>query len=152
MPKDHLLAQALLAHAYNKNMQRYKALLVLQSILGSECFQELQLECKYCKEAWDIQQSAVDSNNSNGNAATKAISAASKKGKKGKKKPAAASAPAPVPIQSAASEEHLWCLAEHLASPPGVDLNWDKLPPADNAITDEVSFFTDVLSSDFSYL
>lgn len=134
MPKEHLLAQALLAHAYNKNMQRYKSILVLQSILGTDGFQELQLECKYAKEAWDIQRGA-----NNANAAPKAAPAASKKGKKGKKKPAAAPALAPVPIENAAAEEEMWSLAEHLSSPPGVDENWDKLPPLENAITDEVS-------------
>ena len=139
MPKEHLLAQALLAHAYNKNMQRYKAILVLQSILGTDGFQELQLECKYAQEAWDIQRSANNNNNNNANAAPKAAPAASKKGKKGKKKPPPAPALAPVPIENAAAEEEMWSLAEHLSSPPGVDENWDKLPPLENAITDEVS-------------
>ena len=137
MPKDHLLAQALLAHAYNKNMQRYKALLVLQSILGTGGFQELQLECKYCKEAWDIHQLASEGNGNSANTAPKVTSAAAKKGKKGKKKPTASPAP---DIQSTENEpQQQWCLAEHLSSPPGVDSNWDKLPPVENAITDEVS-------------
>ena len=139
MPQDHLLAQALLAHAYNKNLQRYKSILVLQSILGTDGFQELQLECKYSKEAWDIQQSAAANNNSNASAASKVAPAASKKGKKGKKKPAAAPALAPVPTENAVAEEETWSLAEHLSSPPGVDENWEKLPPVENAITDEVS-------------
>ena len=136
MPKDNLLAQALLAHAYNKSMQRYKAILVMQSILGTDGFQELQLECKYAKEAWDSQQTAATAP-----PPKPAPMAASKKGKKGKKKPAAAPAPsssqtATTPAESADSQ---WSLAEHLASPPGIDENWEKLPPVENAITDEVS-------------
>ena len=87
LPKENLLAQALLAHAYNKSMQRYKAILVLHSILGNEGFQELQLECKYAKEAWDQKQLA-----SNVQPTPAPAAAAAKKGKKGKKKPAPAAA------------------------------------------------------------
>lgn len=134
MPKDNLLAQALLAHAYNKSMQRYKAILVLQSILGTEGFQELQLECKYAKEAWDEQQAATHA------PAAPQPTTASKKGKKGKKKSAA---PATTTINSSNnpsgdSGENHWSLAEHLASPPDIDENWDKLPPPELAIADEV--------------
>ena len=132
LPKDNLLAQALLAHAYNKSMQRYKAILVLQSILGTDGFQELQLECKYSKEAWDKQQTAASA------PPTPAPAAASKKGKKGKKKPAPQPAAKPTVTTSEATEQK-WSLSEHLESPPAIDENWEKLPPIEQAITDEVS-------------
>ena len=93
-PPSHKLAQALLAHAYAKSGQRYKALQCMQHILevapsntdaGHLYFPELRLELQYCREHHEElaaaeaaaslqQQSAVSS-------------ASSKKGgKKGKKK------------------------------------------------------------------
>lgn len=137
LPKDNLLAQALLAHAYNKSMQRYKAILVLQSIVGTEGFQELQLECKYSKEAWDKQQEGVNA------PPAPAPAAASKKGKKGKKKPAPTPSKAPTSPDAA---EPKWSLAEHLESPPSVDENWEKLPPTEKAITDETTLGTLVIT------
>jgi hypothetical protein len=132
LPKDNLLAQALLAHAYNKSMQRYKAILVLQSIVGKEGFQELQLECQYSKEAWDNQQAAANASSA------PASGAVAKKAKKGKKK----SAPTSKPNSSAEDLEPNWSLADHLESPPAIDENWQKLPPTEHAITDEVSACT----------
>jgi len=132
MPKDNLLAQALLAHAYHKSMQRHKAILVLQSILGTEGFQELQLECKYSKEAWDEQQAATNA------PAAPQPTTASKKGKKGKKKSAAPTPSTNNNIPTGDSGNNQWSLAEHLASPPDIDENWDKLPPPELAIADEV--------------
>jgi hypothetical protein len=131
LPNENVLAQALLAHAYNKSMQRYKALLVLQSILGEEGFQELQFECKYAKEAWEQQNAVANATPS------PAPAASSKKGKKGKRKPAGAAAPK-VPVL-AETEAEKWSLIGHLDNPPEIDENWDALPPADRAITDEVS-------------
>lgn len=137
LPKDNILGQALLAHAYNKTSQRYKALLVLQSILGEEGFQELQLECKYAKEAWEAENASA------GTPQTPAPPAASsKKGKKGKKKPAAPSASAaplkPAPPSSETARR--WSLVDHLDKPPDIDEKWETLPPSESAITDEVSF------------
>ena len=146
MPKDNLLAQALLAHAYNKSMQRYKAILVLQSIVGTEGFQELQLECKYAREAWD-QQQATTNNNAHASTPAPQTQAAAKKGKKGKKKPSTAvpsavsgTASSKAPNNSSGDDDgDQWSLAEHLSNPPTIDENWEKLPPTDQAITDEVS-------------
>jgi hypothetical protein len=137
LPKDNILGQALLAHAYNKTSQRHKALLVLQSILGEEGFQELQLECKYAKEAWEEQNAAA--NAASAPPPVPQPIAPTKKGKKGKKKPApAASAPkASGPSLDAA---HSWSLVDHLDNPPDIDENWENLPPSDQAITDEVCF------------
>ena len=112
-------------------MQRYKAILVLHSILGNEGFQELQLECKYAKEAWDQKQLAANVQ------PTPAPAAAGKKGKKGKKKPAPAAASKPTASPSETCEQN-WSLAEHVESPPAIDENWEKLPPTEQAITDEV--------------
>lgn len=134
LPKENMLAQALLAHAYNKSMQRYKAILVLQSIVGTDGFQELQLECKYSKEAWDKQQAAANA------APAPAPATAAKKGKKGKKKPS----PAPAAKGNTSAQEApelKWSLADHLESPPTIDDNWEKLPPTEQAITDEVTEF-----------
>jgi len=51
--------------------------------------------------------------------------------------------PAAAPIsaankESAISADH-WTLAEHIQNPPRIDENWEKLPPVDSAITDDVS-------------
>jgi hypothetical protein len=137
LPKENILGQALLAHAYNKSTQRYKAILVMQSILGTDGFQELQLECQYSKEAWDQQNAA-----SNAQAAPLAL-AGPKKGKKGKKKPALQSSAAKTDI---AANEQKWSLAEHLEATPAIDENWEKLPPAEKAITDEVSWQGEMVS------
>ena len=138
LPKENILAQALLAHAYNKSMQRYKAILVLQDVVGKEGFQELQLECKYSKEAWDQKQAAANA------PPAPPPPAASKKGKKGKKKPAAPQ-PASSKSNNSSSEsgEQNWYLADHLETPPTIDEDWEKLPPVDQAITDEVSCCSD---------
>jgi hypothetical protein len=132
LPKENILAQALLAHAYNKSMQRYKAILVMQSILGTDGFQELQLECQYCKEAWDQQKAAFNT------AAAPQALAGPKKGKKGKKKPALQ--PGAATKTDVALEEQKWSLADHLEATPAIDENWEKLPPTEKAITDEVSW------------
>ncbi|CAB9519798.1 Phagocyte signaling-impaired protein [Seminavis robusta] len=137
LPKENVLAQALLAHAYNKSMQRYKALVVLQSILGKDGFQELQLECQYSKEAWDQQQAAASA------PPAPTPAAASKKGKKGKKKPAPAAAK---PAPDTASELQKWSLADHLESPPAIEQTWEKIPPVDQAITDETTLGTLVIT------
>jgi hypothetical protein len=141
-PPSNTLAQALLAHAYARSGQRYKALLTLESILGSEGFPELRLEIKYSLELRLEQQQPQDA--SAHPPTTPAGSAASKKGgKKGKKKVQAATA-APTASTPTATANDLkdWDLIDQLDTPPVLPDGWEQLPPSDKALTDQTLLST----------
>lgn len=137
LPKDNIMALALLAHAYNKSLQRHKALLTLQSILGTEGFQELQLECRYSMETWTEIQTATATSANAPQHQPQPTSSGAKKGKKGKKKP---TAPPPKPIPQEKPVVQNFSLIGCLDKPPTIDKNWETLPPSDKAIIDEVGF------------
>jgi hypothetical protein len=138
-PPSNTLAQALLAHAYARSGQRYKALLTLESILGREGFPELKLEIKYSLELRLEQQQQGDAS---AHAPTPAGSAASssagskKGGKKGKKKVNAATPTPPTPISPTANDLKDWDLVDQLDTPPTLPDGWDQLPPPEKALTD----------------
>lgn len=153
------MAKALLAHAYAKSGQRYKALLTVQSILGKQhtvdYFPELRLEIVYSLEHRH-QDSALPSTTSSISGSTPPSSSVGsipasggnkKAAKKGKKKGGGAIIPATSlpsgPATAIATGEHTvspsvdnWDLIEQLDTPPILPDNWEILPPAVDAITD----------------
>ena len=140
-PPSNTLAQALLAHAYARSGQRYKALLTLESILGREGFPELKLEIKYSQELRLEQQQQGDAS---AHAPTPAASVASSKkgGKKGKKKVNAATPTPPTPISPTANDLKDWDLVDQLDTPPTLPDGWEQLPPPEKALTDQTLLST----------
>ena len=142
-PDSALLAKTLLAHAYAKSGQRYKALLALQTILGPDnCqryFPELRIEMAY---SLDRQQEPTKP------AATTAPTPAKKIGKKGKKKGSSATTAATSrtnEVQTAVSQPPAledWDLIDQLDTPPTLPDNWEELPPPQGAPTDETLLST----------
>lgn len=145
-PPSNTLAQALLAHAYARSGQRYKALLTLESILGREGFPELKLEIKYSLELRLEQQHQQQQGDASAHTSTPAGSAASannrKGGKKGKKKVNAANPTPPTPISPTANDLKDWDLVDQLDTPPVLPDGWEKLPPSEKALTDQTLLST----------
>lgn len=156
-PASNSQAQALLAHAYARSGQRYKALVTMQSILlaadgandnhdnngdNGACFAELELEIKYSLER-RVQQLEALAHPPTATAAAASSGASRKGGKKSKKKPVAqATAVVPSASQDAAKELQDWDLVDQLDSPPFLPKDWDKLPPAAKAFTDDTLLST----------
>ena len=143
-PDSALLAKALLAHAYAKSGQRYKALLALQTILGPDnCqtyFPELRVEIAYSLDR--TQQEPAKP------AAPAAPTSAKKAGKKGKKKGSSSAATAAsrtndvhtTVLQPPALQD--WDLIDQLDTPPTLPDNWEELPPPHGAPMDETLLST----------
>jgi hypothetical protein len=128
LPASNTLVQALLAHAYVKSGHRYKGLLTLQSILGTKNFPELQLEIKYAMERREESPPQPS---------PQSQPASRKSGKKGKKKVVSApTVPDPAPV----IED--WDLVDQLDTPPTLPDDWEDLPPADQAFTDDTLLST----------
>lgn len=134
LPDSNVLGKALLAHAYSKAGQKYMSMVTLNKVLGGS-FPELRFEVETALEAFqEREQQASNPTNATDNSA----SSVSKKGKKGKKKPAPTPKPAaPTKPNTSPSPD----LLEHLNKQPLLPENWEQLPPATQAITDEVSIF-----------
>mmetsp|Transcript_3144 Transcript_3144/g.7896 ORF Transcript_3144/g.7896 Transcript_3144/m.7896 type:complete len:1109 (+) Transcript_3144:106-3432(+) len=153
LPSTNLLGRALLAHAYAKSGQRYKALTTLQSILGKDGFPELALEIKYSLER--RQQSAAA-------AATQALLAqhnqqqssqpqqkGGKGGKKGKKRQPSKSnnnssaTPATAAMmedQDAMNDMKGFDWIDQLDSPPLLPDNWEEaLPTRDDNVPSDTT-------------
>ena len=131
LPSPPPIAQALLAHAYVKSGQRYKSLLVMQGILGTtEFFPELQLEIKYAYERREEAKTAAS-------AAPAPDPAPRKAGKKGKKKGGAVAAPSPAKTPATKPADEDFDLVDQLSQSPTLPEDWDKIPPPENAPTDE---------------
>ncbi|KAL7557703.1 hypothetical protein ACA910_018499 [Epithemia clementina (nom. ined.)] len=150
LPTSFLIGQALLAHAYAKSSQRYKALVVIQGIFGSEGFPELQLEIKYALERRQDAEVAVGSSQTNSSLIqpSQAATPARKGGKKGKKKPTvkATSAHAISPNASLETQDEIkdfdWI--DQLDSPPNLPNNWEETlpprePPSDHTLLATIS-------------
>ena len=130
LPDSNVIGKALLAHAYSKSGQRYQSLLTLKKIVGPSFF-ELQQELALCPEA------AQEASNA---AATKSNQTSEKKGKKGKKGKAAPKSSTSNPVTSAENPSPKELdIFDQLSQPPILPKDWNELPPADQAITDEVS-------------
>lgn len=136
-PANSLLAKALLAHAYGKSGQRYKALLTIQDILGQQyCkdyFPELQLEIKYSLE------SLSETTASN---PTPVVASAKKGGKKGKKKGGVVPSAAEILHAESESSNSSWDLIDLLDEAPQLPESWDRLPSPNDAPTDETLLST----------
>lgn len=124
-----ILGRALMAHAYAKSGQRFKALLTLQALFGStQCFPELQLTIRY-----ECSPSAQ------ANHAKKPVSAEAKKTKKpvkkGKKKGGSNSTSnsngIPSTDESLAELPSLeeWDLVDRLDNPPSLPDDWETRLP-----------------------
>jgi hypothetical protein len=134
LPDSNVLGKALLAHAYAKSSQRYQSMLVLTRILGPSFF-DLEQELELCPEA---SQQAADASAPKTNQAAEST----KKGKKGKKgKPAAKAAPSNAPSENKMESKNELDIFDRLCQPPTLPKDWNQLPPAENAITDEVSIY-----------
>lgn len=95
-PASNVLAQALLAHAYAKVDQRYKAMLVFRSILWggndsddadkTKYFPELQLEIKYSLQEQKNRQDLESGSNAQQQQQSQSSSSSSRRGGKNSKK------------------------------------------------------------------
>jgi hypothetical protein len=135
LPDSNVLGKCLLAHAYYKSGQRYSSMVTLHKILRSLAgpgvfFCELEREVYCAIEALEERQLEASK-------PAAADQAALKKGKKGKKKPAGPTAKPTAPVQWTPNESQR-DLLDQLDYPPMLPDDWDVLPAAENAITDEV--------------
>jgi N-terminal acetyltransferase B complex non-catalytic subunit len=134
-PSNVLLAKALLAHAYGKAGQRYKALLVVQEILGQQhCkdyFPELRLELKYSIESLSETTATTT---------PAPVATAKKAGKKGKKK--GGTAPSIGENSQTDATDESWDLIDRLDVPPQLPESWDQVPPPADAPIDETLLST----------
>lgn len=131
LPDSNVLGKALLAHAYSKSGQRLMSLQTLNGLVGGNLF-ELRREIDNSLDSFQEREKQPPKTNE----APKA--AASKKGKKGKKKPA----PVAKPVEPTGGTESTAIqqdLIDYLDHKPTLPENWEQLPPATTAITDEVS-------------
>ncbi len=141
LPDSNILGKALLAHAYSKSGQRFLSLVTLHKILSSVAgpgnyFCELKQEVEYALEA--IEEREQQASKPSVNTAPEPSAAKSKGGKKGgKKKPTSSSIPATTTATKEMDEQFL-DLLDQLNTRPTLPENWDTLPGAANAITDEV--------------
>lgn len=149
--QDNVLSRALLAHAYAKAGQRYKALITLASIFGPQAFPELQLAIQYCSE-YHLETSSTNNSTQSSThqqqqqlqqqllpPSTTGPTSNIKKSKKGKKKPIAVSAAA---VSSSATpstttvKEHPppmdWI--DRLDTVPTLPTNWEELVPTNNTL------------------
>ena len=131
LPDSNVLGKALLAHAYSKSGQRLMSMKTLNRIVGGSLV-ELKYEIENSLDAFQEREKQPQTTNEPPKAS------APKKGKKGKKKPVSVARPAE-PAGSTASTAAQQDLIDFLDHKPLLPENWEQLPPASMAITDEVS-------------
>lgn len=151
------LAAALLAHAYAKSGQRYKAVSTLHGIFAAAVvtttttvFPELQLELQYAAVLEESLAESALSTMNNHNAqqqqttAANAVAAAKKpaSAKKGgkKKQPSPSQQPQPPQTQKPATvpvacNNNNWDLIDQLDTPPTLPADWEqRIPPPNSPI------------------
>lgn len=116
------MAAALLAHAYVRNGQALSAMLVIQSMIGKDCFPELQTAIDRLEQQERRRQQPET---------TAAPAQAPRKTKKGKKKPAT-----PVKPTTFDNDKPVMDLIQQLDQQPTLPEDWERLPPADTAPAD----------------
>jgi len=140
LPESNVLGKALLAHAYYKSGQHHQSMVTLYKILtslagGGESFFELKLEVENSLEAFEEREQQ----------ASKTLTppepvVASKKGKKGKKKPATKASSPTLASEAKEAGGTTVDLLDALLTRPTLPENWETLPAASSAITDEVGY------------
>lgn len=114
------IVSALLAHAYAKSGQRYKAVATIQGIFGTSVFPELQLFLKYAR----FEKELVESNATTAPAAPPVTAQPSKKG--GKKKSLASMT---VAVETKAESTSSWDWSDQLVTPPRLPDDWEQCIP-----------------------
>jgi N-acetyltransferase B complex (NatB) non catalytic subunit len=133
------LIMALLAHAYAKSGQRYKAMRTIHQLFGFDptVFPELQLELLYASILQESLPAATSSNEGNSSSNTTASTTPGGSTKKGKKKSndgtltSPSTYPPSVPITTSFSTD--WDLIDQLDTPPTWPVDWETRIPPPNA-------------------
>jgi hypothetical protein len=144
-PSD-VLSRALLAHAYAKAGQRYKALITLASIFGPDAFPELQLAIQYCSEHHETSNNNAQTSTQPQQLQTPTATGTAsniKKSKKGKKKPAVVATTSSA-VPSTIFKEHQQPLdwIDRLDTVPTLPTNWEELVPTNTLIPDSTLITT----------
>jgi N-acetyltransferase B complex (NatB) non catalytic subunit len=131
------LVMALLAHAYAKSGQRYKAMRTIHQLFGFDptIFPELQLELLYASILQESLPAASSSNEGNSSSSTTASTTPGGSAKKGKKKSndstvnSLSTTPPSVTIPTSKD----WDLIDQLDTPSTWPVDWETRIPPPNA-------------------
>jgi hypothetical protein len=154
-PATNTLAVALLAHAYAKSGQRFKALVTIQSIFGSDTtvFPELHLEIQYAAVLEDggEQPTSRTLPPAPSQQATKKLTTA-KKGKKKQSQPQSQPVPLKISTSSTLVPED-WDLIDQLETPPTLPADWEqRLPPPNGAVQPDATLLATLSMTMLSWL